>query len=215
MAGAARVGDDGVLEIGRGAAVERLRADGEGVEQSWSFAERPAGEGDWTVRVALTGRKYAGETAKGLHFTDSTGKDGLRYGVGTFIDADGKKTEVLPRWDNGEIALMLSAEILDGARFPAVLDPVLAPELVFDSPPAGTNQSAQAVAWNGAQYLVVWHDGRAGSALRGRNVDANGFLIGTDSTIILASGPVDDTGVDVVGVPGGWLCSISAARRTT
>src|SRR6185503_14412863 len=81
-------GATGELTIDRGEAVERLSNFDRGVEQSWEFANEPAGDGDLTVEVAVSGHAFAGETKTGLHFA-TPGRLGVRYGRATWVDAEG------------------------------------------------------------------------------------------------------------------------------
>jgi len=157
------VAADGSLRIMHELAVESLRNTTEGVEQSWTFEHRPAGSGDVVVRVAISGQQYSGETQGGLHFVDPDTMLGVRYGVATWVDATGRRTEVRPRYDEGQIVITVPAAVIANSGFPAVLDPVLSPEQGTDNPVisavvGGTQNPI--VTWDGSNYLVVWSDCR-------------------------------------------------------
>ncbi|HET8539400.1 MAG TPA: Ig-like domain-containing protein [Anaeromyxobacter sp.] len=179
-AGEARTDAQGRLEISRGALVERLGNGPDGVEQSWDFPERPEGRGDLDVQVALAGGAFVGETDAGLHF--SGGKLGVRYGHATWVDALGVETAVPARWDGDAILLRVPASVLDGSVYPAVLDPMISPELSMDAPivgPAWGEQSFAAVASDGTGWLVVWQDSRPGAVndIYGARVSAAGAVL--------------------------------------
>ncbi|MCO5169720.1 MAG: hypothetical protein M9894_25560 [Planctomycetes bacterium] len=164
-----RVEGDGSLSIARGAVVEHLHNGDDGVEQSWSFAAPPPGEGDLTVRVRPTGQGYAGRTEKGHHFVDPATGLGFRYGLATWIDASGARTGVdVQRAPGGDLVLTVPHDVLAASSFPAVLDPTIGPELGLDAPilaaPPG-NQFAADVAFDGSNFLVVWLDPRTTNAV--------------------------------------------------
>jgi len=184
------VAADGRLTITHGLAVESLRNTHEGVEQSWAFERRPAGIGDLVVRVAVSGQRYSGETQNGLHFVDPDTGLGLRYGVATWVDATGRRTEVRPRYLDGEIVMTLPAALLANAGFPAVLDPVLSPELGTDNPvsaPVVNGAGPPRIVYDGtSNYLVVWSDARESQGLWGARVDASTGALLDPSGIALA-----------------------------
>ncbi|MDI3285210.1 hypothetical protein [Polyangium sp. 15x6] len=159
-----RVAADGHLSIARGAVEEHLRNAEGGVELSYSFAERPTGAGDLVVRIEVSGMAPSGETASGHHFVDPEGSLGVRFGKATWIDARGVKTDVPARVASGFIELTVPAGAIDASAYPAVLDPIISPEVGMDAPllvqPA-SQQDDPAIAYGGGQYLVAWRDRRA------------------------------------------------------
>src|SRR6185437_3684383 len=146
LAGAAplaRVGKDATLSIDRGAAVEHLENTDDGVEQSFHFAERPAGSGDLVVRLRVSGEAYAGATESGLHFTDAASGLGVRYGAATWIDARGQRTAAPLAYEDGAITVTVPAAAVQDAAYPAVLDPVIGPEFAVDAPVPTTTSVGQ------------------------------------------------------------------------
>ena len=175
---------DGSLTISRGGVVERLQNSEAGVEQSWSFAERPGGAGDLRVRLRVRGSGYVGATSSGLHFREPSQGVGLRYGHATWRDARRLETPVPARFADGEILLTVGAEVLRTSAFPAVLDPIISAELGMDEPvsvPAASSQSEPAVTSNGTDSLVVWADLRNDSFeardVYGARVDGDGNVL--------------------------------------
>ncbi len=209
--GAASVTSDGSLEVARELATEHLRDGAAGLEQSWSFATRPSGSEDLVVRVAFSGETFTSETATGLHFVDRATGVGVRYGVATFIDAAGARTEVRPHFDAGQIVLTVPAQVVESAAFPAVLDPTLGSEFGIDTPGGGDTESSPGVGASGTNFLVAWADVRGGvNSVRGRLVSLTGALVGADSFVIstdTVDGSNDGTGAIVTWDGNTYLCT--------
>ena len=178
---------DGTLTRGAGAVVEHLQNTSDGLEQSWTFAERPDGVGDVVVRIAARGEPLTESTATGLHFADHATGLGARYGNVAWVDASGSRFEIAPRYVGGVIELRVPASVVDGSAFPAVLDPTLSPEIGTDTPLTTTSADDQqnpVVAFAAGTYLVTWQDNRAGNtdvyAARVKNgvvLDTSGLAI--------------------------------------
>jgi MYXO-CTERM domain-containing protein len=167
----------GGLAIPRGAVVEHLQNREEGVEQSFTFTERPAGTGDLVVRVAARGQTFVGATEGGLHFADPIAGLGVRVGQATWIDARGTRTAARVTWSEGEVIVTVAGATVDHSPYPAVLDPLIGPEIEMDMPvPSAGPGTTPAVAYGGGNYLVAWSDYRA----------IDGGLI-NDTRIIMAS----------------------------
>jgi hypothetical protein len=185
---------DGAVLMVRGSLVEELRNTREGLEQSWHFAAAPAGQEDLVVRVSTSGMTHVATTSTGEHFADSATGLGVRYGHGTFVDANGVRTAVPVAFEGGELVLRVPAEVIDEAAYPAVLDPTISAEITIDAPvtgPRGGNQVQPAIASNGVDtYLVVFTDGLFGEDdIRGARFGADGTLIdGNSFPIALATG---------------------------
>jgi len=74
------------------------------------------------------------------------------------------------------------AGVIDGAAYPAALDPVISPEIELDAPVQGGAAGPQdrpAVAAGSDQHLVVWTDSRIGPPPRiyGARVAADGTVL--------------------------------------
>lgn len=170
---------DGGVDIARDRCVTEHAAgtDG-GIEQSWTFECAPA-SGDIVIRVATSGLAFTSSDEHGLRFGN------MRYGTATWIDARGTRTTVQPAWDNGTITLRVPADVVHDSAFPATLDPLVGDAIAIDKPfvvTASSTQDHAAVAFNGANYLVVWDDLRSGSYdVFGARIDpATGLVLPTD-----------------------------------
>lgn len=194
---------DGSVAIARGDVVETIADDDAGVEQSWSFARAPAGDGDLVIRVRARGEAPIGATDHGLHF--SGGALGLRYGTATWVDADGRRTVVPPTFDGDAIVLVVPDRVVRASRFPAVLDPTITAESEIDKPITGSSASgdqyspAIASAGGGKGYFAVWYD------RRGVRPALYGARIASDGTV------VDQTGVAIASGVGYTQPSIAAS----
>lgn len=185
--------EDGQLRVERPGVVERLENRADGVEQSWRFAAAPEGGGDLVVRMPVEGA-FIGATEHGLHFTG--GVLGVRYGHGTWIDALGVETEVPARWEDGAIALRVPAAVVEGSVYPAVLDPIVSPEIGLGDPVSGFAPGDQwnpAVASDGSGYLVAWYDRRAhtnggGGGVYAARVSAAGVLLDRAGIVVRRGG---------------------------
>ncbi|MFO0675395.1 MAG: hypothetical protein U0169_02600 [Polyangiaceae bacterium] len=165
-----------VVAASRDGQVEVLHENREdGIEQSFRFAARPAGEGDLVVTQRVTGESFRGETSSGLHFVDPATGLGVHYGHGTFVDARGERVDVPARFEGGAIVLRVPAKVVDGLAYPAVLDPVINAEFAVDAPitvAAIYEQEHVSVAHAAGGYFAVWSDRRRlfGSAIMGTRV---------------------------------------------
>ncbi|MFO0551787.1 MAG: hypothetical protein U0271_25600 [Polyangiaceae bacterium] len=212
---------DGTVSIARGPVVEHLENEEEGVEQSWSFAAMPEGEGDLVVRVRVDGTQgYISSTETGLHFDDPLTGLGVRYGVATWIDANGNETTVTPTFEGGEIVIRVAADVVAQSAYPAVLDPVVAAEQGVDSPvlaPAVGRQSRPAIAFGPNQHFVVWTDYRTAStsfygAIYGARIAKDGTVLDPDGILITSYGGDDPQVIwDGLNYYVGWQRGVSIA----
>jgi MYXO-CTERM domain-containing protein len=208
--GQAGVDGRGRVAIAKGAIEEQLANGYAGVEQSWTFPILPAGSGSLEVRVAIAEGRFVGESEGGLHFT--SGALGVAYGHAIWVDALGVRTPIEARWDGGAIRLDVPAAVLEGSVYPAVLDPVIGPEVWMDEPTQGGAAALQqwaSAAWNGADYLVVWEDQRPGG--RWGYPDICGTRVAADGTvrdpggIAISSGALLENGPEVACGPASCL----------
>ncbi|HWO23033.1 MAG TPA: hypothetical protein VNO30_30035, partial [Kofleriaceae bacterium] len=113
-AGAARQVAQNVVEISRGALVERITNREDGIEQAWRLDAPPAGGGALTVEVAVAGHRFVAATVSGLHFQSERGL-GFRYSHAVWRDASGAAWDIEARYEAGRIAITVPDEILAGS----------------------------------------------------------------------------------------------------
>ena len=194
-----RAAPDGHLVVQRGGFDQHLRNADAGTELSFSFAQRPPGAGDLSVRLDVSGQVYAAETAAGHHFTDPASGLGVLIGRARWIDAHGAGTDLRTRAVAGGLEILVPAAVVDASAYPAILDPLISPEIALDQPvqgPAAGQQLEPAVAFDGATYLVVWTDEReARRRVRAARVTAAGALLDPYG-IALGDGRAPDVAFD-------------------
>lgn len=184
--------DSGALEVVRAGVAERFENFEGGVEQSWRFHDQPPGAGDLVVEVAVRGHEYVATTERGLHFA-SPGGLGFRYSHAVWVGADGGEVEVAAVHDGGAIRLAVPADVLAATAFPAVLDPIVEPEVRVDRPVvggAGDISDQAALSWSGSQYLAVWRQDIPDDSIE---THMRAARIAADGTVL------DPTGLDISG----------------
>ncbi len=123
----------------RAGIVEHYRVDARGLELSFVFAERPAGDGDLVVHCDVGGGLRPETLADGtLRFTDGA-FGGVHVGAVTGIDARGERCPGTLGFADGELQLRLPDAFVDRAQFPLVLDPWLSTASLV--PQGGGNDS--------------------------------------------------------------------------
>lgn len=165
------------VTLPRGVVLERWIARNDTVEQQWELAARPAGEGDFTVRLALNGATVQSVDEDGV-----TLSAGVRYGHATWVDSRGARTRVPARQEgHGVIAYVVPRELLSRSSYPAVLDPIISAVQQVNS-----DSSTSVVLENGNEYpqiaiagnsaLVVWRDDRR-RQVSGSGMDVYGAIV--------------------------------------
>ncbi|MBN8614291.1 MAG: hypothetical protein J0L92_27070 [Deltaproteobacteria bacterium] len=157
-----RSAEDGSLWLDHGTFREHLVGRAEGIEQSFHF-DRPPSDAI-TIRLPVSGMRHVASDDGGVHFAEDATDLGFVYGHGTWIDAAGRETSVPASLANGVIELHVPPRIVAATQWPAVLDPVMGPELTVGvralaAPTAdGYDVRVTSAPAGGA---VLWRDERA------------------------------------------------------
>jgi hypothetical protein len=176
------VASDGGGERQFGRCSERWTTGAAASEVGFHFAARPEGSGDLTIalraQLGASGAPMAVTSdARGLRF--GAGGEAFRFGHGTWIDAAGNRTPVAARWTGTTIQLTVPAAVLETSRYPAVLDPIVGPDLGTDTPvlvPASAGIDPD-IGFDGTNFLVTFEDHQRIRAVR---VDPAGNVLDFD-----------------------------------
>ncbi|MBL8722907.1 MAG: hypothetical protein JNK49_02625 [Planctomycetes bacterium] len=129
----------GEVTYQRGGIVEHYRVDARGLELSFIFNDRPAGDGDLVVHCKVGGGLQPEQLTDGtLRFTDGQ-FGGVHVGHVTGIDARGERCRGELAMVDGQLELRLPDAFVDTAQFPLVLDPWLSTASLV--PQGGGNDS--------------------------------------------------------------------------
>lgn len=133
-----------------------------GVEQSWVFRKNPGFSASSDLRIIMdvkTSLFGKATPQMGLEFVDGRGTPYVKYSKAVIMDAGGKVLEAAPSWDAGtsRIVLNISGEWLAAAAYPVVVDPLIGTNIRVDTSTAADNYPA--IAFDGANYLIVWQNG--------------------------------------------------------
>ncbi|MBL8737841.1 MAG: hypothetical protein JNL12_15520 [Planctomycetes bacterium] len=186
------------LPVVHGDEVHYVHADGpteiyrsrpDGVELRFVFAERPAGEGDLVVTVAVATRlPLVAANDDGAHFHRANGP-GIHVGGVTGIDATGLEVRGGLRAGEGTLELRLPASFVDNAAYPMVLDPLIGSSFLVGNDIG--YEATPSVAYDAAtgRYLVVWMQQWSGS-----HPDVVGQLVRDDGVLVGPRFVIESTG---------------------
>jgi large repetitive protein len=132
----------GKITIRRSRSTERIANTNEGLSQTWEVGSRPASP--FAVRVHVEGMDYAGESTDGHHWIDPRTHLGFRYGRATWVDATGRRTAIATTRDGDDLVMSVPSDVIAASSFPAVLDPIVGPEIPFDAPIPSTRGPSSA-----------------------------------------------------------------------
>ncbi len=181
---------DGSATVQRGPVRERFRNREDGVEQTFELDRAPEGEGPLRVRVAINGQPLVARTESGFHFRAAHSALGVRYGEAVWVDAVGARLPLTSRWVEGEVEIEVPAAALRDASYPAMIDPLIGPELAVDVPvtAAPGEQRISRTAFDGTHFVVVWQSSSgADSDILGARVDASGRVVGPGAFVVSAA----------------------------
>lgn len=192
-----RTAEGGVV-IERGWASERLANRASGLEQTWTFREGPRGAGPLVVRVGAPSLSLVAADEGGLHLAPAPGELGLVYGHGTWVEASGARTPIEARWVHGGVELEVPEEVLARTSWPAVLDPIIGPEVgpgvsTYVTGVYGAERQSDIAAGAGGS-LVVWISD-AGGTVRAARLGPGGDLRDPLGLLVSDAGSVVDTAV--------------------
>ncbi|HEY5915598.1 MAG TPA: hypothetical protein VJA21_33860 [Verrucomicrobiae bacterium] len=139
--------------------VHHCETGGKGVEVSWVFKKRPAGEGPLTIEFAVKGLTYQGASVHGNHLVDAGGLARVRIGQAVAVDSKDLRCELPTVASSDRFSICVPGEFLAKAAFPLAVDPTISPEFGMDQPvtvPRPGEHQLPAAAWNGTNWLVVW-----------------------------------------------------------
>lgn len=160
-----------------------LRADG--VEQSFVFAQRPAGHGDLVVRGRIaTQLPLASCSDDGVRY-EQDGR-GVAFGAVTGIDANGASVRGSIRAGADFVEWVLPASFVEHCAYPLVLDPLIGNAFSIAST-SGTDDVLPSVAYDTSsnRYLVVWNVVQSSTVaeVRGQFLGGDGALLGNSFVI--------------------------------
>lgn len=149
-------------EIDHGGVVEAYDVRPEGVEQTFTLRQRPAGAGDLVIRGRIDSELRAEPVAparQDLVFRDAQGRAVVTYGEATAFDAAGRSQPVTTAYDGDVVELRLDGCWLAGATFPVVVDPIVSVgdivSFLTDNPVGGV--SVASADRTGRSLLVAYH----------------------------------------------------------
>jgi hypothetical protein len=140
----------------------------------------------------------------------------VRYGAATWVDARGQRTAVRSAYADGSIVLTVPASAVDASAYPAVLDPIVGPEIEMDAPvysPPVNKQSEPAIAFGGGNYLVVWTDERVQPSVGrifGTRVSPTGVVLDPTGVAISPATRPDGHGASEPAVAWNGTCWLTA-----
>ncbi len=108
--------------------VEAYDVRDDGVEQTFVLERRLAHAGDLVIRGRLDSELRADDGAfahAAIDFRDASGRDVVRYGAATVIDATGARLPMQSRHVDGVIELVVPGAWLANAAYPVVVDPLI------------------------------------------------------------------------------------------
>jgi hypothetical protein len=185
--------DGQAVTFARGIVHERYECRPEGVEQSFVFAARPAGNGDLVVRGAITTELQPATRADGTLFFNDGRIGGVTLGGVTGIDAHGTSVAGTMRFAGGVLELRLPAAFVDRATFPLVLDPLLGTGFIAGDTFEDEDQVDTAFEEGLNVWLVVWRRtfSQLDQDIQAQRVTATGAFFGTIVAITLSATTVE------------------------
>lgn len=121
-------------EYAFGSMVEAYDVRDEGLEQTFVFAQRPAGAGDLVVTGEFVTDLLGQPRDDGaIDFVDAEGATLIRYGAATVVDAAGRSLPLATSLAARTATLRVPASWLAEAQFPVTIDPLVTPVTIDSS----------------------------------------------------------------------------------
>jgi hypothetical protein len=181
---------------------ERLTAREGNLEWNFLLAHAPASPGGLRIesRISFGGAATRVRGAQpAWRFAAGAGRS-VRLGSFRVKDARGRQLyQALPALAANRLAITVPARVLRRAAYPLTVDPTVSAEYPSSDPVYGQaspgTSSLPALAFDGSNYLVVWHDSRSGGAFvwgtrvsqAGTVLDPGGIAISTAARL---DGPI-------------------------
>ncbi len=137
-----------------GNVLERYELRADGVEQTFTFAQRPAGEGDRLVRLAVDSVVSGVADASGGIAFHEHGR-GVHYGALVGVDARGARVPGNITLQGNVLELKLPAAFVDAAAYPLTFDPLIGPSGLLNTT-ADDGQPVACAFDAPDRWLVVW-----------------------------------------------------------
>lgn len=162
--------------------VEHVQARGAGLEVTWVIKQFPASREDLLIDWEITGGGSTKPTDGGWRLFGSNSNSIIKVGLATAVDSKGRRLRLKMLRTPTGFRITVPASFLQTAAYPVAVDPLISAEFNLDQPvtrPSPSAQFAPAIASDGTNYLVVWHDNRNGSRLNvfGARVSASGTIL--------------------------------------
>ena len=185
----------------RGIVTEKYVFEKDALEQLFVVASLPEERGEIRVSGRVTTNLAPpdeGTRAGKLSFT-WRGVELLTVSKAVAIDAEGKRLPLALAWADGRMSMTVPAGWVREAKLPIVIDPLIGGPIQVDNQlTAFVDQVTSLfvrisdVAWNGAEWLVVWDEQFGGSAfdynVLGQRVSASGSATGAELQIGVSTG---------------------------